>query len=157
MDSPAFRGILPQMRSKIELAWAAGFFDGEGCVSITKCIRRGGTHHGLRVDICQTNEEVLDVFYKVVGERGSQHSFSFDKPNWQTKYSIIYCGRPAVNVLRKLLPYLVLKADQARLGIRLQERLWIPKNRRLGLSDEELMIRDQMWQEIAAMKNRRAA
>ena len=51
-----------------ELAWAAGFFDGEGCVYSsnmnTKRPRKGKTIH---FDIAQTDRQVLDRFTNALG------------------------------------------------------------------------------------------
>lgn len=46
-----------------ELAWAAGFFDGEGCTTYD-------VQHRLKVQIGQIDREVLDRFQRAVGGVG---------------------------------------------------------------------------------------
>lgn len=54
--------------NRIELAWAAGFFDGEGCVSRKKNQSNGRRAPFLQVS--QTNRVVLDRFQAAVGGLG---------------------------------------------------------------------------------------
>lgn len=49
--------------NEIELAWAAGFFDGEGCFHVRK---QGGNQYGS-VKISQADPEVLERFRSAVG------------------------------------------------------------------------------------------
>lgn len=53
-----------------ELAWAAGFFDGEGCVTY---VNHNGkqTTRALRINITQIHDEVLKRFQQAVGGLGS--------------------------------------------------------------------------------------
>lgn len=51
-----------------ELAWAAGFFDGEGHVSAP--LRRGWFHHRLHIAIAQTDPQPLARFAATVGGIG---------------------------------------------------------------------------------------
>jgi hypothetical protein len=44
-----------------ELAWAGGFYDGEGCMSV----RKDNTH--VRVQLGQANLEVLQKFQRILG------------------------------------------------------------------------------------------
>ena len=57
------------MRIALDLAWAAGFFDGEGWVGAIKKThaknRTAGV--GLSISIAQTDPEVLEKFAKVAG------------------------------------------------------------------------------------------
>jgi hypothetical protein len=51
--------------SREELAWAAGFFDGEGCF----CYSEAGRY--ICISIAQTDREVLDRFRRAVGGLGN--------------------------------------------------------------------------------------
>ena len=57
------------MLSETELAWAAGFFDGEGCVCITfhSTVRSGKRYrnHVLRVSALNTHHESLLLFQNI--------------------------------------------------------------------------------------------
>ena len=69
--------------SKTELAWAAGFFDGEGWVGTDAVSKSGGMY--LRVYVPQKFRRVLDRFQKAVGvgkvngphKHGPGRSFQF--------------------------------------------------------------------------------
>jgi hypothetical protein len=52
-----------------ELAWAAGLFDGEGCVRF----RRGARGRGLTCSVGQKDREVLDRFHRAVGVGSIYH------------------------------------------------------------------------------------
>lgn len=87
------------MTQDIELAWAAGFFDGEGCFS--------RSNYRVRVIIQQSHPEVLQRFAdavgfgKVHGPRTRSDSFT-QKPFWT------YCvnGPKAEKIADLLWPYL---------------------------------------------------
>lgn len=54
------------------IAWAAGFFDGEGCATILKQVYRSSDgrkkhSHRVHVAISQNNYEVLQTFKDVIG------------------------------------------------------------------------------------------
>lgn len=53
-------------KAPMELAWAAGFFDGEGCISLAN--RK--TKPSLRVSVCQMDRRPLDRFHKALGGLG---------------------------------------------------------------------------------------
>jgi hypothetical protein len=61
--------------SREELAWAAGLFDGEGCIGVYPGIRqnRHNTSHyiTLQMSIGQSDRQVLDRFYQAVGRLGN--------------------------------------------------------------------------------------
>lgn len=58
------------VHSEIELAWAAGFFDGEGCFKGARTNGISDTKYG-RVSISQKDPEVLYRFKSAVGGLGS--------------------------------------------------------------------------------------
>lgn len=51
------------MASEIEIAWAAGLFEGEGCATMSS--HGGRTPHLL---LCSTDEDVVLRFRRIVGE-----------------------------------------------------------------------------------------
>ena len=97
-----------------DLSYIAGFFDGEGCITLN------GNYLGLTVSASNTVLKPLEFMQKTLGGRilartglkkkFPQHKLSFD---WR-----IY-GPKAASVLALLLPYLKVKREQAMLGIEL--------------------------------------
>ncbi len=57
-------GMLAQANDEIKHAWAAGFFDGDGCTSITRQQVQGRKNETfrLRLTIAQNCLETLQVF-----------------------------------------------------------------------------------------------
>lgn len=102
------------------LAWAAGFVDGEGCISICKQRyqdpRRKLTYR-LCLSITQNNLEVLehlrdglgitDCIYKV--KRKPQHN--------RQVYALNFNGKCALAVIIALYPYLIRKQPEAQTAI----------------------------------------
>lgn len=52
---------------KEELAWAAGFFEGEGCFTRSIQTRGNSTAYNLKAHISQTTEEPIIKFYEAIG------------------------------------------------------------------------------------------
>lgn len=75
---------------KTELAWAAGFFDGEGCVTYVRHQKKQTTR-ALRINITQRHDEVLHRFkaavrsgsvngpYDAVGRKNSLFTYQITK------------------------------------------------------------------------------
>lgn len=51
----------------VDFAWAAGFWDGEGCVSLTHRSYGGNKIPRIVVQAAQVDREVLDKFCDIVG------------------------------------------------------------------------------------------
>lgn len=127
------------MTEQEKLIWAAGFFDGEGCTSIAKQSTKYGkdraltsTNYCLGVSICQKVKEPLDVFHQFFGG----HLYSYEVKGvtywrWHT------WSAGALHVLQTLKPYLILKAERARVCIDFQVDLtkWNAEYGRRGYPD----------------------
>lgn len=100
------------MPTEVELAYMAGFFDGDGCITVATNTNKGLT---LRAYVAQNTIEPLLLFQNVwpkgvmAQQRGRRviHFYTH--------------GRTAVGMLEALLPYLIVKKEQAELAIRWYE------------------------------------
>lgn len=100
------------------LAYYAGLFDGEGCVSINKVKAVKGRRDSfqLRVSVTSTNEEVIRMMPGAFGgtvlarERAKAQDFW----NW------VAVARQARDFLHLVKPDLIIKKQQARVGIKFQ-------------------------------------
>ena len=106
-----------------DLAWAAGLFDGEGCVQIKRDyndkVNRRWTTYSLRAIVVNTHVPTLVRFKAIVGIGtirpmafyGAHSKKSKQRWEWQA------VSKQAEMVLRALLPYLVTKKAQAEIAL----------------------------------------
>lgn len=96
--------------SPTNVAYMAGFFDGEGYIGITRSTRHT---HQMTLHISQKDRSILDEIQSSLGETGY---FVRQTNCWALRYS----SRKAVRVLQTLLPYLRGKKHQAVLALNFQ-------------------------------------
>lgn len=99
--------------SDTELAWAAGFFDGEG--STTLQIRNTERNRLPRpvVSIIHNTREQLDRFCSAIGDGKVYGPYSRHKPNHSDFYNLQLTGYNRVQpALDKLWPYLSIHKKQ---------------------------------------------
>ncbi len=90
--------------SATEAAWAAGFFDGEGCTSIS----RKGTYKQIQMFVSQSIDSVLLLrFQKAVGIGRVLGPYRPSNPRAKDKYTWHLSALPdALRTMRVLWPYL---------------------------------------------------
>lgn len=100
-------------------AYAAGFFDGEGCVSISRTQRKdcNGPTYCLAVIVGQINVEPL-LFLQ--NRWGGSISHRIRPPPYSNVFDWRTQADSAASFLRSLLPYLILKQERAKLAINFQ-------------------------------------
>ncbi len=92
-----------------DLAWIAGFFDGEGCISITQ--RRGGNVFQLRLNIVQRDPQPLVRVKEILGYgRVRQKS---DEGCWMY---LITSNEDLEDFIQKMKPYSLVKSSQLLLA-----------------------------------------
>lgn len=117
--------------SKTDLAWAAGFIDGEGCISGI----RTGDHQGdiYSISLIVGNTESYPI-KKLHGMFGGGYR---EIENRQIKHNRVYewriTGKRVLEVLKVIEPYLCCKLAQAELAIIYLESGW--RGRRGGFSN----------------------
>jgi len=104
-----------------EIAYTAGFFDGEGTItlSLTPPLKSGGVSYQLSIAISNTNLPVL-LKCRDIWQVGTVKSVSVKPPRrpqwvWQVK------ANQAVYILKTILPYLQIKKSEAEIAIIFQE------------------------------------
>lgn len=96
--------------------YAAGFFDGEGCVMIAYGSRvNGKTYHKLNVTVSNTNEAVLLKFKDKYG--GYVKSWMPKKGNLRM-YEWLVSGRSATPFLDDIYDYAIIKRPQIDIAYR---------------------------------------
>lgn len=122
------------MSRKDFIVWAAGFFDGEGCVMIQRTSNRGNAVFKLIAAVTQKHEQPLVNFVTLFGG-----SIQFHKGGW---YSWRATGATAAKALKEMRPYLQVKASQVDLvlefqSLRRQGRTTVEERERRNIRDEE--------------------
>lgn len=99
-----------------DLAWAAGIIDGEGCVSLYPVTTRTGKSWVLRVCVSNTNPLICERLKEVFGDG---NVYGRQPKNKRHKHVFHYeaCSKKAERVLNAVLPYLVAKREQAKVGL----------------------------------------
>lgn len=145
--------------SKNELAYLAGFIDGEGCLNIRK-----NPNWVIRVQVYNTKPSVIYWIRDSFGGRVWMKEHPADK-NWKSSYTYEATAKIAYLLLKAVFPFLRLKKEQAEMLIRFQEekdkRKKMNGQNKIGqftgihaLSEEELSRRGAMLNRIAELNKR---
>jgi hypothetical protein len=101
----------------MELAYLAGFFDGEGCITIA---RIGKISYVLLVTISQRKDcsKVLELFKnRFGGSIVTQKVTKYVTHDSNDVHRYNLTGKAAADLLEVLLPLLIVKKAQAKMGI----------------------------------------
>ena len=146
------------MESNTELAYLAGLFDGEGCVSILKVSKQAGFksfRYRLRIQITNTNKHLMNW----LNERFNFHIATHVplKKNWKMCWVALKHDRKARNMLVEMLPYLKVKKDEALLAIEFQKHKDQigTSNGASGLTQEQIEYRERLKKELSALKEQK--
>lgn len=138
-----------------DLAWAAGFIDGEGWIGIARQTRKGSDTitHRVKVAITQNNLEVLEHFKKIIGESGAiTKGMRTEKMNRQT-YALVFDSQHALNVIRKVRPFLKRKDYEADAIFSMWEEGFMGKRPgSKGWPPEVYKTREKWAQKISRLK-----
>lgn len=140
-----------------KVIYLAGATDGEGSIGITKHkrIERLTPAYEPRLQVGNTSKEMLDLFVKTFGgkltpeKRLTQGGKDF--------YIWSIYGVSMVKALEAMLPFLIVKREQAKLVIALQQRIWKRSERvgdSKGVSQSELLAREKLYQQIKKLTGR---
>lgn len=129
------------MTQQLDTAWAAGFFDGEGSISIRKLfygpLRR--THYGLYLRCAQVERGPLDKFVRIFQTGSVRLSRAYDV-NRAPYHDWCCAGTSAARVLDAMLPFLTVKHERAVLALEFRSQTRRTSGRR-SLSTEEQDLR----------------
>ena len=117
------------MTLREEIAWAAGFIDGEGCISFEVRKEGASTTYRLRVAASNTRKAPLRKLKRLFGGTiAVVHTGSkTHKPAWKWHVDCLTAER----TLQALSGLLVVKHKQAALGLRSRAFICVPGRRRI--------------------------
>jgi len=108
---------MPHNLRKDELAYYAGFFDGEGCIMIRK-FRPARPCHTLEARVSLTRLNILEDFRGAFG--GQIYKASKGKAQYKDKWQWVIGANKACVFLKTIYPYLRLKDKEAELAMEFQ-------------------------------------
>lgn len=116
--------------------YAAGFFDGEGCV--TACIRGGASRRKsptILVCISNTHRDILQAHQDRWGgslcERGGKHKAKVLTGRWQRQFQWTLSARRAGPFLRAIAPHVVVKRQVVDAALRYIDLQALPYRQRM--------------------------
>jgi len=142
------------MSKSHRLAWAAGFFDGEGFVNIQNRSRpiNGKFYEGLwlRIGINHVAIEPLLEMQDLFGGTIRKQSESTVKGNRKPRHMWGVSTQQAADVLKQLLPYLRNKNKVVELALEFQSTM---QQHKKALSEETKTYRALLKQKIIALNS----
>lgn len=128
---------------RTDLAYAAGFFDGEGCVTLLRDKRGAGSHFGLRAAVANTDQAILLWLGELFG--GHVHSRRRDSVAWKIGYCWTVSASTAYQFLFLIRPYVRVKLPQVDLCLDFYRRLieydaWTRSRSGIGADELEWRI-----------------
>lgn len=101
---------------QLDLAWAAGIIEGEGCITLYKSRTNSGIAYVMKVTVVNTSlpmlKQLLGIFKcGYIGVRRLQSARHRQTWHWEVT------TKNAEAVLKKLSPYLRTKREQCRLAL----------------------------------------
>lgn len=143
---------------KIDLAYTAGLFDGEGSVGISKQTERKcktGYYYRLWVSMSNTDQEIIYWLEKHFGGSAIQRKVNGDR--YKNQYQWALAPKNAINFLKLISPYVRIKKQQIELCIQFPTTIgWErdEKGRNKGKSIEILLKQEEIYQKMKLLNKR---
>lgn len=147
--------------NKEEAIYLAGFFDGEGGLSIFKrrpIGRRVNFVYYVILDIRNTNLEVLSWVKNTTGF-GSICKSDNSSKGWKDSYRWYSTTGQAVSILKEIYPYLKIKKGHAEVVLEFQELMDTqhkiqPRGRGAKVPSEFLSLRESLYLKLKVLNKR---
>jgi len=141
LTSGVFTPMGNQQATVIDLAWLAGFWDGEGCISLYDTNPKGSPKLQVSLNVVNTNIVLINHADKILRSLGCSFHIQerkYPSPKHKDAYQLItrnrdYCYR----TLQALHPYLIGKLAQCELAMRFIERRDERSKTYCGWSDDD--------------------
>lgn len=140
-----------------DIAYIAGFFDGEGTISITKTnekrTKRKRPAYGLQVSVTQLTLEPLDLIMDIFGGRIRPYRTPQGKPahRWQAM------SKQAGDFLEAIKPFARCKLEEIEIALEFRKTIItdFPIGQRPPLEDNVIEIRDGLKQKLIDVRNKK--
>jgi hypothetical protein len=133
---------------EVEIARLAAFIDGEGSISLQASgSARRSAFCAVRLTIAQANMELMEYLLNTFGGRYEQGQGGTNRPMYYW-----LCGSHyACFLLRRCLPWLIVKRTQAEVALEYQST--IDSNNRRALPDELVTRRTNLKNKLTLLKH----
>ncbi len=147
-----------------ECAWAAGFFDGEGCVMIFRRTgqardKAGRRYHRLIVSLRQADMRPLE--WLMARWYGSCHPQQPATPNAKLSWTWMLSCRRAAAFLVDIQPYVVHKKERIAIALEFQATMGLNVARKrkgwTAVTPEQWQHREAMRQQLKVLNKRGVA
>lgn len=138
-----------------ELGWAAGFVDGEGCISAVRQKYKNPKYRAirLRMQVGQNDLASLQRLKNILGVKCHINQVKWNATQTRPIYTLNVDGRHALEALYMLEPFLYRKKHQARTCFELWEHGRMDERPgRRGVSEEVWEIREYYLKRLQRMK-----
>ena len=144
------------MPTKEQWAYLAGLVDGEGCISIQYGKGRRNPTYSAKLVIAMTDYGMIEWLKNTFGCGSiwtAYRSKSSARPNWKDIHYWQLGSLAALDILRGVYPYLLLKREQAEAAIKLQEDVSARRHKKY-LTVPELHLRESLKRKISCLKRK---
>ena len=144
------------MSKSHQLAWAAGFIDGDGFITIQNRSQKvNGKHYEgyyVRLGCCQASEVPLKELQRLFGGSIREKNSGPNKEGYNRKQQWTWClsTKSACSALEQLYPYLIHKKECAKLALDFQQTMGTTKT----LSEETKTYRALLKQQIQDLNSK---
>ena len=139
------------MISELNRAYTAGLFDGEGCITIARHLRRAGYGYQLSITVHMCDDEPLRLLCKqwggVVRDRKPNNGSSRPSFRWR-----LYSGQ-AQNFLQDIRPYLQIERVQIKADLAVE----FQAQKKIGGEWKGYSEKQRHYYEVMRDLNRRGA
>lgn len=138
--------------TRVDRAYAAGIIDGEGCISIVRCVdRRWPRPHSyqLRLSVGMGLPEIPYWLHSTFGGwistyRREYDTYARDITTWTTS------GPLVLRILKKLTPFLKEKCEQSAVAMEFQS----PRVQGKNTTDEQFQREKVLFEKLRELKKR---
>ena len=139
----------------MDIAYAAGLFDGEGCVHIQRKKSATRSHYELFAAINMTDPRAVRQLHATFGGH-----FKSRRPTLRSTHRPLHgwtiTTQKAADFLTAILPYLIVKKEEVEVALAYNARV----DRRITgryrwtvIPPEEIAFRDHCWSELRRLKH----
>lgn len=140
-------------------AYLAGIIDGEGCLRVSKSaartdLRQKNPVYGIQITVGMGCLKICQLLQDTFG--GSIYTERVQQGRKTIHRWRVTSKRGAAAVLKKVMPYLIEKREQAECLLEYCRRVKAPENCHSGSTPEELQFREDTYRKMSELKRTEA-